>query len=612
MRDGKGVAMAVTTKARAKGLLRDVRLLLADRALPQEIGEALTAVAAALRKNWADLEAEAGVAVNDQPAAEAQRGGAAEDDALSEAERSHGRVRQLLQLALNPGRAGAGAVEYGWVCDVFDTWFVYNVEPDGGTYKRPYVIADNDTVTMGEPEKVLPTTVYVPVSEAVALAERQMDKNVGGGVDRDKIPDEDFAGKNRSFPIVRPGDVADAAASIGRAGPDNYSTDELKRRIIAIAKRKGKAFVAQLPEKWQEEMQESGDRDQPVPWLRQDRLAKPGESELTGEVVPLVERAVRRDGTARVKLITPGWGASGYYPAEVLQRDGPQVFKAGMHMYVDHPTPTQEAERPERSLREMAAVLVSDARWEESQTGGPGLYADAKVFSDFRPVLEELAPHIGASIVAGGQVRMGEAEGRQGPIVEKIVKGRSVDFVTQPGAGGRVMELYEAARQEAGVRSQESACPGEARGGRSQEGAMDEKELKELRDEKARLAQEAARLREALLLREARDVAADELAKIEMPAPTRERLVAAAVGKPIVKDGQLDRDAYVRQVQEAAAAELEYLARATGSGRIVGMGGNGGGQENVDVAAVEKQMADAFQRIGLKESTAGRAAKGRP
>ena len=31
---------------------------------------------------------------------------------------------------------------------------------------------------------------------------RDFDRNVGGGVDRDKIPDADFAGKNRSFPIV--------------------------------------------------------------------------------------------------------------------------------------------------------------------------------------------------------------------------------------------------------------------------------------------------------------------------------------------------------------------------------------------------------------------------
>jgi len=70
--------------------------------------------------------------------------------------------------------------------------------------------------------------------------------------DRKKIPDSDFAGKGTSFPISKPEDVAAAAASIGRAGDGNYSTDKLKANIIAIAKRKGAAFVAQLPKAWQE------------------------------------------------------------------------------------------------------------------------------------------------------------------------------------------------------------------------------------------------------------------------------------------------------------------------------------------------------------------------
>lgn len=84
------------------------------------------------------------------------------------------------------------------------------------------------------------------------VAKRQMDRNVGGGVDRDKIPAEDFAGRDRSFPIVTPGDVSDAASSIGRAGSDNYSSDQLKKNIIRIARRKGDAFVAALPESWKD------------------------------------------------------------------------------------------------------------------------------------------------------------------------------------------------------------------------------------------------------------------------------------------------------------------------------------------------------------------------
>jgi hypothetical protein len=74
--------------------------------------------------------------------------------------------------------------------------------------------------------------------------------------ERDAMDPADFAGKDQSFPINKPEDVAAAVASLGRAGPDNYSTDELKARIIAIAKRKGSAFTAQLPAAWRD-----GDED---------------------------------------------------------------------------------------------------------------------------------------------------------------------------------------------------------------------------------------------------------------------------------------------------------------------------------------------------------------
>jgi hypothetical protein len=82
------------------------------------------------------------------------------------------------------------------------------------------------------------------------------DPNVGGGRVRENIADEDFAGKDRSFPIVTAGDVSDAASSLGRAGADNFPTDKIKANIIAIAKRKGQSFVDELPQKWQDEMAE--------------------------------------------------------------------------------------------------------------------------------------------------------------------------------------------------------------------------------------------------------------------------------------------------------------------------------------------------------------------
>lgn len=137
-----------------------------------------------------------------------------------------------------------------------------------------------------------------------------------------------------------------------------------------------------------------------------------------------------------VKIIAAGWGSSAYYPKEVLQRDGPQVFKAGTQMFWNHATESEEMDRPEGDLNDLAAVLVEAARWDESGAKGPGLYAKAKVFSDYSTQVAEKGPHIGVSINAGIKCHEGEAEGKHGRIADKFVHAFSADFVTKAGAGG--------------------------------------------------------------------------------------------------------------------------------------------------------------------------------
>ncbi len=100
--------------------------------------------------------------------------------------------------------------------------------------------------------------------------------------ERDAMPDEDFAGRDRSFPIGEPDDVAAAAASIGRAGPDNYSPAELRARITAIARRKGPAFAARLPKAWRKEMKKMSEPVEPVA----DPVAEDGAIEKGGAPFP--------------------------------------------------------------------------------------------------------------------------------------------------------------------------------------------------------------------------------------------------------------------------------------------------------------------------------------
>lgn len=326
---------------------------------------------------------------------------------------------------------------------------------------------------------------------------------------------------------------------------------------------------------------------------------------VEGEFMPLLEGAVRRDGTIPVKLITPGWGATGYYPADVLERDGPKVFKAGTKMYWNHPTATEEAERPEGDLNALAAELVSDARWDGQGPKGPGLYADAKVFEAYQKPIDELAPHIGVSIRALGRSAMGEADGRKGPIIQGIAAAHSVDFVTKPGAGGQIVQMFEAARPRRFQSVQDN-----------QEVVMSaemQKQLKEAQDRLALVEQQNARLQEALLLNEARGFVASELGKTQLPDVTKARLLESLASNPVVKDGQLDKAGYATRIAEAVTRETEYLASVAGfgSGRIMGMGASASQAANgPDETAMQKQLNESFITLGLNEREAKHATAG--
>ena len=166
------------------------------------------------------------------------------------------------------------------------------------------------------------------------------------------------------------------------------------------------------------------------------------------ELRPLAEAATPADGPKgriSVGIINPGWGSSGYYSSDVLEaaaRD--RVFPAGTHMYINHPTATESFERPERDLNTLAAVLTEDARWD-----GNTLVAEAQVFSTWREPIAEMADVIGVSIRGAAEVEEGEAEGRRGRIITRLVEGSSVDFVTKAGRGGKILQVLESARADA-------------------------------------------------------------------------------------------------------------------------------------------------------------------
>jgi hypothetical protein len=164
--------------------------------------------------------------------------------------------------------------------------------------------------------------------------------------------------------------------------------------------------------------------------------------ELTEQGTVATEGAAK-SGRLNIQVITPGWGSSGYYSSTVLEqaaRDG--VFSAGTQMYLDHPTEDELDKRPNRSVKDLAAVLTEDAKWT-----GSALVAQARTFGPYRDAVAEMSDAIGVSIRADAEVAEGEAEGKRGLLVEKLTNARSVDFVTAAGRGGRILQVLESARE---------------------------------------------------------------------------------------------------------------------------------------------------------------------
>jgi len=96
-----------------------------------------------------------------------------------------------------------------------------------------------------------------------------------------------------------------------------------------------------------------------------------------------------------------------------------------------------------------------DARWEpnwkDPKTGTKGrLAAENKVFSDWSVKLMERKDTIGVSIASAAEMSLGEAEGRQGRIIEALLPSplNRVDYVTVAGRGGHISEVLESATPE--------------------------------------------------------------------------------------------------------------------------------------------------------------------
>ena len=512
---------------------------------------------------------------------------------------SHSDIRARINDCLSD-MSGNGS--YCYLLDIFGDDesgdVVYSC--DGDTMRAPYEIQTLSgkqacVIHSDQAEEVVPRTVYepevdemdhmagmteaekaIPADQRRMLGERFISKD-----ERTAAKPGDFAGSGKSFPILKPEDVKAAVASIGRGVAGGQSAASLKSNIKRIAKSKG--WDKHLPKAWQKD----------TAMATESALVETAASFL--EDVPVLEAA--RTADYPVKLIQAGWGSSGYYPKEVLERDGPKIFTKGTQMFWNHPTAKEEAERPEGCMDNLAAVLTEDASWKENGKAGPGLYARAKVFADYAEKVAEKGPDTGLSIRAYGKAKEGKAEGRSGSIIENLTRAESVDFVTKPGAGGKVLTESAKAREQ-----------------QEQEGAqVTDAEFKQLQESQRKLEADNRKLRERMALSDAATKGRTILSGLRLSEQVRERVLARCLTNvPLTEAGELDTEKFKVAIEAEAKDEAAYISSLTGGAKVIGMGSPvTEAAEPMTNEAIDAELVESFVGWGFDKDKADRLAKGR-
>jgi len=288
---------------------------------------------------------------------------------------------------------------------------------------------------------------------------------------------------------------------------------------------------------------------------------------LLNHYTSLEEATLDTKGIAKIVVIAPGFGNpvdNHYYPAETLARDYP-VFE-GAKMYADHQTEEEEKQRPEGSIREWVASL-KNVRFEE----GVGIVGDAIIIE---PWLQQklaalrdkkLLSEMGISIRAAGVGTKDKIDGKETNVVDRITQVRSVDFVTEAGAGGGVL-LYET-----------------------------EKEF--VTTERDDALAKIAEAEKAQRIAEAKSTIDEAIGKAELPNPARERLVEK-FKEAESADG----------VEEAIQTEKDYVSAVLEEGKVKHLGG-GMADPKVDKDALKesfKAMHPEWTDEQLETAVSGR------
>lgn len=126
------------------------------------------------------------------------------------------------------------------------------------------------------------------------------------------------------------------------------------------------------------------------------------------------------------------------------------------------------------------------------------------------------------------------------------------------------------------------------------------------------LTTQNARMSVAMAIRDAKDMLREALGSLSsLPDVTKTRLVESLAKNPPMKDGALDTVAFKGIIEEAVKAEVKYLETVLGKGQIRGLGESQEPEEDETEGKVEESLEESFSALGLSETAAKHAARGR-
>lgn len=306
------------------------------------------------------------------------------------------------------------------------------------------------------------------------------------------------------------------------------------------------------------------------------------------------------EGYVDLVLIEPGFGNqrdNNYYPAEVLERDAHKFN--GVKMYeVEH-------DDNQRDNRRWVSTIV-EAGQRFSETGAPIVKAfihDGDFLERAKKLQEGgLLTKLSNSIVALGKVALGQAEGKTANVVQEIVKGKFVDWVTQAGAGGHALELYENFGPDYDLLTLEQIernRPDLVRlNAERNNDPMNETVLKNLTEKLEATQGDIKALREDRA-QEAQTARCEALKLMmentKLPAKAQERILA--------QFGETIPTNFKEEAARLIEAEKVYLAEVMGSGNVTGLGAmtNNGqlGVTAISLEEYEKEAAQLDRKYGL-------------